>query len=196
MAKKPQIKTVKNGGCFDDLDIRIDDDVDTSKARPLDMFKQVLPALDKKNYNFYSSCTDKEKKSYSPLVIMRWMSSTNGDYDATHHFHLLNVNSFVNVDFWTLSNHPDLQHRLLAMCGTGQNQRHQWIPMIKKAKKSSKVDTFISKIYPSLNELELRLIKKSMTNEEYEQFLYGQGLQDKEVKSHMRDWKDEKKKGF
>ena len=196
MAKKPVVLKVQNGGCFDDLDVRDDEELTLKTGRPLDMFKQVLPSLDRRNFDFYSKCSVKEQKSYAPLVVMRWMSATNGDYDATHHYHLLNVNAYVNVDFWTLSSHHDLQHRLLALCGTGQSQRHNWIPMIKKTKKKSKVDDFLVTFFPRLNELELTIMKKTTSVEEYESFLSSRGLQVADVKKRVREWKAELKKGF
>ncbi|AUS02592.1 coil containing protein [Vibrio phage 2.275.O._10N.286.54.E11] len=210
MAKKPvKILKVQNAGCFDDLDIQeLDEQVEQKKARKLDMYKEVLPACDGKNYEYYQNLAESDKKGYQPLLIMRNMSyvssrkenfrSPHSDDEAAvlHAHHLLNVNDFVNKDFWTLAKHTDLQHRLLSICGIGVHCSHGWLPMMKKAGTTSKIDKFLKGFYPRLNELELSIMKKSMTNEEFETFLKENGFQDKEFKLLVKDWKAEKKKGF
>ena len=84
-------------------------------AEKLDLFKRVLPALDKRKKNFYNSLTDDEKKQYSPFIIMRYMSS-NGN-GSSHEMSILDANDWVNKHFWVLSKeHKELQHLLLCLC--------------------------------------------------------------------------------
>ena len=45
-------------------------------AEKLDI-KRVLNAIDDRNYDFYSTLTDEEKKSFSPYVAMRFASNTD-----------------------------------------------------------------------------------------------------------------------
>ena len=39
--------------------------------------KRELAAVDTRNYNFYDSLSDEEKKSFSPFVLMRYTSNVN-----------------------------------------------------------------------------------------------------------------------
>ena len=191
MAKAKVDLKVTNGGCFDDLNIINDGEFDVVKGRELDMFKQVLPAIDRKNYKFFEDLTDKEKKSYAPVVIMRWMSTGN-DNNGNHHYLLQNINNFVNVKFWELSKHAELQHKLMCVSSLGNNERHSWIPGIKKGYKKSKIDEFILSFKPGLSPLELQLIKKHTTSAEFEQYISELGLQEADIKKLMTLWKKEK----
>lgn len=196
MTKKNKEYKVQNNGVFDDLNIIEDDEIQNKKTKKLDMFRDVLPNLDKKNYNFYDSLSEAEKKGYAPLVIMQWMSSTNGDHNFMHHKHLLDVNEFVNIDFWNLSKHPELQHKLLCLCGAGTNQRHQWIPLMKKNQNKFKCSNILKSLSPNINDDEMKLILQNTANSEFEQFLKELGYQDKELKDTMKLWKEDKKRCY
>ena len=82
------------------------------KAYKLDMFGKVLPALDKGVKDFYNKLEDEEKKGYSALVLMRAMSSL-GDQNPKAGYQLMIVNDFVNIGFWELSKHTELQLSLI-----------------------------------------------------------------------------------
>ena len=88
----------------------------------LDIF-DVLKKLDGKNFRF-SSYTDEEKDSLSPLIIQRWMST--GSNDQT-----LMINSLSNKTVFQLGKHKELQMMLLNSCGTGRS-RFSWIKMSKR----------------------------------------------------------------
>jgi len=68
---------------------------------------EVLKALDMGDRAYYDGLTDEEKKAYVPLVIMRWMSALP-DQNSARHYSVLAVNDLVNVGFWELSKHTEL----------------------------------------------------------------------------------------
>ena len=107
--------------------------------------KVVLNSLDSKRFNFYNNLTDEEKKGYHPIVLMRYMSSLTNNNDFQQ-YQILVTNEFVNVGFWSLSKHPELQHQLLCFVGLGKS--NQYRPWISKKSKSSmtKVDEFLLEI--------------------------------------------------
>ncbi len=193
MAKTEKVLKVTNGGCFDDLYIIDDEETTQKNERPLDMVRELLPALDRKEYNFYSTLSETQKKSYSPLVVMRWMGSSYSDGDYVHHKLLLDVNDVVNLDFWVLGKHPELQHKLLSLCGLGYKTSHQWIPMIKKHKARTKCMELLEPYFPTLNNQELKLLMDSLSFEEFKEFFESYGIQDGEIKKITKIWKDEHK---
>ena len=75
-----------------------------------------LAAMDYRDKNFYTNLNDEQRKAISLWVLMRWMSSSRGDAEQ----HLTLVNDVVNVDFSVISKHPELQWKLLALCGTSK----------------------------------------------------------------------------
>lgn len=160
----------------------------TTKPREfkLDVWR-VLKNLDLRNLNFYDSLNDEEKKAFAPLVLMRWASAVQ-DNSGFSDYYISTVNSLVNVGFWELSKHPELQWKLLAVCGSGQTQRHGWIASKRKVT-TSQLDKFILQFYPSLNDLELDLAKSKFTESSLKQFCRDSGMADNEIKTIITEHK-------
>lgn len=138
---------------------------------------QELPAMDFRNMNFYKGLTDEQKKEISIWVLMRFMSSSQKDSEH----HIMMVNDLVNHNFNNLAKHPELQWKLLALCGTNKKQYHPWIPPPKGVKKN-KVEEAILKHYPLLRDDELELFMKLNTKAELEAFFKDNGYDDKTIK--------------
>ena len=138
--------------------------------------------MDMRNFDFYASLTDEQKKEISIWVLMRYMSSSGSKAVD----HLLTVNDFVNHNFNDLSKHPELQWKLLAVCGTGKKQFHPWVPP-PKGKKKNKLQTALSEIFPLLRTDELDLLSKINSKDEIKEFLIDRGLEEKQVKDILKD---------
>ena len=87
--------------------------------------KDITSAIDRCDFDFYARLSKEDKKAFSPWMVMRYASSARG-VDAYHY--LLMVNDIVNIEFNTLKKHPELQWKLLAICGVGHNTFHPWVP--------------------------------------------------------------------
>lgn len=145
--------------------------------RKLDMFRQVLPAIDNMNKKFYSKLSADERKEFVPWLVMRGASACQ---DNPEHY-LLMVNDVVNTDFSTLTKHPELQWMLLAVCGIGCKQYHPFIkPPRKKGK--NKIQEALGKVFPKLKADELALLEKIHTSEELTAIFANDGYEDKEIK--------------
>jgi len=149
------------------------------KEHKLDLFKVVLPALDRRNKKFYENSTPEEQKELAKLVwpVTRWMSSTKGN--AEHH--LMMVNDVVNKNSGDLKKHPQLQWQLLAVCGIGKPQFHQWVAPPKGIKKN-RLEEAILKIKPLLKDDDLELLIKINDEEELKLFFRDNAYSDKEIK--------------
>ena len=152
---------------------------ETKKEHKLDLFKVILPALDRRDTNFYENASEEHKKELGKQVwtLTRWMSSAKSN--AEHH--LLIVNDLVNKNSSDLKRHPELQWKLLALCGVGKSQMHQWIAPPKGIKKN-KVEEAVLKIYPLLKNDDLELLLKVNSDEDLTELFKGAGLSDKEIK--------------
>lgn len=142
-----------------------------------DLFKDVIPALDRRDIHFFSRLNEEQKKDISIWTLTRWMSSTVRD----SHFQLANVNSIANVHSKALTKYKELQWMLLAISGSGRAERHEWIAPPKGVKKN-KIEETILTYFPSLRDNELELFQQVNTIEDLEQFLVDNGLDDKTIK--------------
>jgi len=140
-----------------------------------------LPAMDYGNMSFYKDLSDEHKKEISIWVLMRFMSSSQ----ANSEHHLMMVNDLVNHNFNSLSKHPELQWKLLALCGTKKKQYHPWIPPPKGIKKNKKEEAILA-IYPLLKDSDLELLLQINSNEELALFFKDNGLDDKAIKEILK----------
>lgn len=147
---------------------------------------EVLNALDKRDLGYYSRLTEDEQKSYVPLVLMRYMSSLADQHQHTA-YAVLATNDIVNIGFWTLSKHPELQHKLLCIAGLGSKQYRPWLAA--KSKKSNKIQSWLQEHYPHLNTAEIDIIIANHTSETWHEFIKGSGISDAEVKELNSAWK-------
>lgn len=140
--------------------------------------KDQMSAIDRNDFDFYSRLDDEHKKAFGPWITMRCASSADGI--AAYHY-LLMVNDIVNVDFSLLKKHPELQWKLLAVCGQGSTVYHPWVAPIKKRKKS-KLEAFLLKRYPTLSKNELQLLVEINSDDDLKGLARDMGLEEKEIK--------------
>lgn len=157
---------------------------DSTENLKLDIFDEMRHA-DLKNKDFYAGLEPALQKQFSPLVAMRWFS-TVPDSSPYKEYAIIMTNEVLNIDFWSLKDHPELQWKLMSMCGTGKVLRHQWIAMPKR-KKLSKVKEFMLQWYPSANDQELDLLTNSMNRDEFEYFVKSTGATDTELRDILAE---------
>jgi len=141
-----------------------------------------LKSLDSRDYKRYEKLSEEDKKSISPLIIMRWMSSCwNGDLTR---YYVYTVNNYVNMHFWELANHKELQMKLLAMCGMGKPAGHNWIKS-NAIKINNKLSDLIRKHF-DCSEDEVEIYLNKLSDEDIEEILILQGIDDKEWDSYKK----------
>ncbi len=149
----------------------------------------VLQAIDRKDLGFYDRLTDDEKKSYSPFILMRYMSSLGPQSDLAA-YAVLATNDIVNNGFFSLGKHPELQHKLMCLTGTGKKQYRPYIGSKGSSKTSSKViDEFLMGLYPNINQTELDMLKSQYNKDTIQQLGEDAGLSKAEIKELVEDAK-------
>lgn len=148
------------------------------KEKKLDLFKEVLPNIDCRNKNYYSQLDEDQKKEISPYVLMRFMSSVKQQNLVDHH--LIMINEIVNREFSSLSKHPELQWKLLCLCGAGTKQFHPWIAPGKKQTKN-KLQQALQELKPHYKSDELDLLEEIMTEDDIKETFRSAGYTDKEI---------------
>lgn len=161
----------------------------SKKDDRLDIF-EVLKQADLSNVNWYSQLSTEDKAKFQPLVVMKWFSGLN-DNTSDKNYYIQIVNQLVNVNFWDLTKHPELQWKLMAACGLGKVQRHQWVNLPKR-QSMTKLGTMISEYYPDANNQEIDLILSKFTTESFNEFIRNYGIQEseeRELKSEFDKWR-------
>lgn len=137
----------------------------------------MLAAIDRCDFDFYTRLDEDQKKAFSAWLAMRAASSAKGA-DAYHY--LLMINDLVNVDFSSLTKHPELQWKLLATCGIGHKTYHPWLAPSKK-QKVSKVSKFLHDRYPELSHSEIELMIEINDEAALRLLAEDHGYEDKDV---------------
>jgi len=158
-------------------DAIVEDTAKASKKESTLTLAVELPAMDYRNKEFYANLSDEHKKEISLWLLMRYMSSSQSDAEL----HLTLVNDVVNTNFTVISKHPELQWKLLALCGTNKKQFHPWIPPGKKAKKNRLEEALLG-YFPLMKDEDLEMLQKINTKEDFETFFKLNAVDDKTIK--------------
>jgi hypothetical protein len=193
MAPRKKVTAEYNSELFGDLTfVNVNEDFGAVKAAELDLYRKVLPAVHKVDYNFFNKLTPQEIKGYMPFMILRNLSSTS---DATHKEFLLNTNELLNSDFWVLSEHPEFVHMIscvISLISGGNNlTQHVYTAPAKKTK-ANKLAPFFLKLNPNLNDIEIELLSKHYDKTKFKNLLNNLGLQDSEQTQLLKLFKEVK----
>lgn len=145
--------------------------------------KQELAAVDLKKYNFYNNLTDEEKKSFSPYILMRYVSNVQGDQYLQEWF-VETTNEFINKNHWDLSkNHKDLLWKLFSATGVGQKMYHPYLAAGKK-EKVNKIEKLLAELYPTWKISDIKLQASLMSNKDKDELFDKLGFDKKQRKEY------------
>ena len=94
----------------------------------LDIF-DTLKHIDQRDITFYDSLSPELKKSFAPVVFMRWFSG--GTKLQTQL-----ANGILNPMVFKMYNHPGLMYKLMVACSDGKQKRYAWVKKKSKDKSS------------------------------------------------------------
>tara|TARA_R110002074_G_scaffold91830_1_gene200649 strand:+ start:3563 stop:4027 length:465 start_codon:yes stop_codon:yes gene_type:complete len=144
--------------------------------KPLLQIKDIMAAVDRKDYNYYTNLTDEQRKSLNLWMTQRYASSVQGKM-AGHY--LVMVNEFMNTHWSDVSKHPELQWKLMCLAGTGKVQFHPFVKVPKAKRKKDKVEEIVRELFPLLKHDEIRLFLKMNSKEEIKVLAMESGVDDK-----------------
>lgn len=158
------------------------------RAAPVLDIKDEMYAADMQRFDFYKDLTDEQRKAFAPLVAMKWLSVVD-DRCGLAEFYICMTNELVNIGFWEITKHPELQWKLMAAAGAGSPQRHGWIAMAKSKKNASKLDKFFLSRRPGLNSTELGIVKSQYNLDSFKQLLRDMAMLDTDSKPLIDEFK-------
>ena len=150
----------------------------------------VLNAIDRRDFDWYSNLSDDMKKKWSSWLFVRYASSVKGKDGGEA---LLNTNEFVNKYYTDLYKHEELMWKLMCLTGTGKKQFHEWIKPPTSTKKKDKVSEFISETFPHMKSDEIELYRKLNTDNDIKRMAIDMGMLDKDVDEIFGKTKRKKK---
>ena len=123
--------------------------------------KKELHGVDMRDKDAFNNWSDEERKSFSPYILMRYVSNVQGDRDVQE-WYLEMTNELVNKHHWTLSKqHKGLLWKLFACCGTGAKAYHPYLAAGKK-EKAVKIEKLIAELNPAMKMDEVKLLASLM----------------------------------
>lgn len=134
-----------------------------------DLF-EALAAIDRKDYDYYDTLTEEQKKKFTPFMLIKWSSAIKAN-SKLQSYYICASNDLANKYLFNenVMKHPKLQWLMLCTIGLGTKQYHQWIPQIKESvsklkdkPKSDEISEYYNKIYPNIDKALLKEISDTV----------------------------------
>lgn len=154
----------------------------TKKSKSIDLFKEVMPAIDQDGKDIWDLLSDEQKKEIrSNFWILNryissvakpkeaWQTGKSPSSDEVEHF-VESVNEFYNKNWSLLQQHPALVWKLLCMCSheTKSIFYHEYIPIKKEQDKKTNL---LLELFPNTKRNDIETLASITTNDEIRQHL-------------------------
>jgi hypothetical protein len=147
--------------------------------------ESVLPAVDRKDIDWWETLSPAQQKKFSAWLYMRYASNVTGNADLARYY-LMAVNERVNKHFSEIKNHNKLQYLLMTAASPGMGKQfHQFISPPRVGKSNKKQINLLAKLFPMSNDQELEVLLESNTDKDIEEYLISLGWTDKEIKNAL-----------
>ena len=103
-------------------------------SKPLLQIKDIMAAVDGKDYDFYSRLNDEQRKSLNLWMTQRYASSVLRQVCWL----FVMINEFMNTNWSDVSKHPELQWKLMCLAGCGKIQFHPFVKVLKQKRRKIK----------------------------------------------------------
>ena len=148
----------------------------------VDLFKDMIPAVDMGVKELWDAATDEGKKEIKGDFwnLNRYISSVkSNNRDLQEHF-VLTVNEFYNKDWAVIQKHPKLVWQTLCVCSheTKKTYFHEWIPLKKQ---KNKKEEFLAELFPNMKRADIETLAAITTDKEIKQYCTNLGWDKKAI---------------
>jgi hypothetical protein len=147
----------------------------TEKKFQLDIF-QLMERIDRGETDLWDKLSDEEKKGFSALIIMRWMSGTSDQRQIIY------LNEFVNQVVFPFGKHPELLLKLLGVSSSKRPKRYQWYPMVGGKKSKNELTIRVIKEYHQYTTKEAKDVQRLLNKDDITSMAEEMGWQKDEMK--------------
>jgi hypothetical protein len=154
----------------------------TKKVKSIDLFKEVIPAIDQDGKDIWDMLSDDQRKEVQASFwsLNRYISSVKSR-DATTQEHFVEaVNLFYNKNWFALQKHPKLLWMLLCMCSDENKKQHfhEYIPL--KKEKDKKMELLLE-LFPNTKRSDIETLAAVTTDKEIKQYCENLGWDKKQI---------------
>lgn len=141
---------------------------------------QALEALDKKNYAWFSSLSEEQKRKFVPFMLLHWASSVRGNpLMSAYYVMSCDINANKHMFDEHIQQHPELQWLMLCAVSPPNvnKQMHEWIPhlsdkvtKLKTQVTKSTVKEYFEKVYRGADSKSLSEYATSFTQQQNKKY--------------------------
>lgn len=164
----------------------------TKKSKSIDLFKEVIPAIDQDGKDIWDLLSDVQRKEIqSSFWILnryissvaapkeRWQKGKIPTLDETEHF-IESVNHFYNRNWFAIQKHPKLLWQLICMCAHPDKNvfNHEYISLKKEKDKKTEL---LMELFPNMKRADIDTLRAIVTDKEIKQYCQDLGWNQKEI---------------
>lgn len=148
----------------------------------IDLFKEIIPAVDLDLKDLWDAATDEGRKEIKGDFwnLNRYISNVKSSNRELQEHFVLTVNEFYNKNWNDIQKHPKLVWQTLCLCSheSKKTHFHEWIPL--KKTKNKKVE-FLSNLFPNMKINDVETLATITTDKEIKQYCESLGWDKKEI---------------
>ena len=155
------------------------------KNKHVDLFTDMIPAIDLKIKELWDSSTDEGRKEIIGDLwnLNRYISSVKTNNRTIQEHFVLSVNENYNKHWFILQKHPKLLWLLLCSCSYDSKTKffHEWIGNKKKTDSKDKKVKFLANLYPNKKMDDIEMLASIMNDKDIKSLGQELGLTNKEI---------------
>jgi hypothetical protein len=152
------------------------------KNKHVDLFKDMIPAVDMGMKELWDAVTDEGRKEIKGDLwnLNRYISNVKSSDRELQEHYLLTVNQFYNKNWNEISKHPKLQWQSLCVCGHERKKTHfhEWIPLKKE---KNKKEEFLAQLFPNMKLADVQTLAAITTDKEIKEYAKDLGWDKKQI---------------
>lgn len=160
------------------------------KNKHVDLFTDMIPAIDLKIKELWDSSTDEGRKEIIGDLwnLNRYISSVKTNNRTIQEHFVLSVNENYNKHWFILQKHPKLLWLLLCSCSYDSKTKffHEWIGNKKKTDSKDKKVKFLANLYPNKKMSDIELLAIKYTDKEIQELAKDLGWDNSEIKKQLK----------
>ena len=148
----------------------------------VDLFKDMIPAVDMGIKELWDAATDEGQKEIKGdfWTLNRYISNIkSSDREMKEHY-VLTTNEFYNKNWADIQKHPKLvwQSLCLASHESKKTQFHEWIPLKKQ---KNKKEDFLAQLFPNMKRDDVEALAGITTDKEIKEYCKDLGWDQKQI---------------
>ena len=152
------------------------------KNKHVDLFKDMIPAVDMGVKELWDAASDEGKKEIKGDFwnLNRYISNVKSSNRELQEHFLLTTNNFYNKNWNDIQKHPKLVWQTLCLCSheSKKTQFHEWLPL-KRSK--DKKQELLEELFPNTKRADLETLAAITTEKEIKQYCESLGWDKKQV---------------